>query len=116
MKAGGLVSDDIVVGIIRDRILEADCKSGFILDGFPRTLEQAKALDRMLAAKGESVNNVMAFNVPDAVLEERICGRWVHKQSGRSYHVKFAPPKSMTTGADGPCVWVVSGRKVNALV
>lgn len=95
MASGGLVSDDIVIGIIEDRIKDADCKNGFILDGFPRTLEQAKALDRMLARKGETVSNVMVFDVPDSVLEERVCGRWMHKNSGRSYHVKFAAPKSM---------------------
>lgn len=95
MKAGGLVSDDIVVGIIRDRIAEDDCKLGFILDGFPRTLAQAKALDQMLAKEGSVVTKVVELNVPDEVLEERICGRWIHKSSGRSYHVKFAPPKSM---------------------
>merc|ERR1719460_1219453 len=94
MKSGGLVSDDIVVGIIRDRIKEDDCKKGFILDGFPRTLEQTKALDAMLAENGERVSKIMEFQVPDAVLEERICGRWIHKASGRSFHTKFAPPKS----------------------
>jgi len=101
MKAGGLVSDDIVVGIIRDRIKEDDCKFGFILDGFPRTLVQAQALDKMLAEEGASVTKVIELQVPDEVLEERICGRWIHKSSGRSYHVKFAPPKSMQVGDDG---------------
>lgn len=95
MKAGGLVSDDIVVGIIRDRIKEEDCKSGFILDGFPRTLAQAQALDAMLAEEGACVTKVIELNVPDRELEERICGRWIHKKSGRSYHIKYAPPKSM---------------------
>jgi len=101
MKAGGLVSDDIVVGIIRDRIQEADCKFGFILDGFPRTQVQAKALDAMLSEEGACVTKVIELQVPDSVLEERICGRWIHKKSGRSYHVKYAPPKSMKVGADG---------------
>lgn len=101
MKAGGLVSDEIVVGIIRDRIREPDCRYGFILDGFPRTLVQAKALDNMLAEEGASVSRVVELSVPDGVLEERICGRWIHKKSGRSYHVKYAPPKSMTTDANG---------------
>lgn len=95
MKAGGLVSDDIVVGIIKDRIQEDDCKFGFILDGFPRTLKQAKALDEMLSKEGSSVTKVIELSVPDSVLEERICGRWIHKSSGRSYHVKYLPPKSM---------------------
>lgn len=101
MKAGGLVSDDIVVGIIRDRIKEADCKFGFILDGFPRTIAQAQALDKMLADEGACVTKVVELQVPDEVLEERICGRWIHKSSGRSYHVKFAPPKTMKLGSDG---------------
>merc|ERR1711937_810566 len=85
MESGGLVSDDLVVGIIKDRITEDDCKGGFILDGFPRTVEQAQMLDTML-------------EVPDEVLTERICGRWVHKASGRSYHIKFAKPKSLADG------------------
>lgn len=95
MKAGGLVSDEIVVGIIRDRIKEPDCKYGFILDGFPRTLKQAQALDAMLSKEGAFVTKVVELQVPDSVLEERICGRWIHKKSGRSYHIKYAPPKTM---------------------
>merc|ERR1712032_1412485 len=95
MESGGLVSDEIVIGIIQDRIKEQDCGWGFILDGFPRTLPQSKALDDMLmAGNREKVNAVIELNVPDAVLEERICGRWIHKGSGRSYHVKFNKPKS----------------------
>jgi adenylate kinase len=101
MKAGGLVSDEIVVGIIRDRIKEDDCKFGFILDGFPRTLPQAQALDKMLADEGACVTKVVELDVPDSVLEERITGRWIHKASGRSYHVKYAAPKSMKVGEDG---------------
>lgn len=104
MKAGALVNDSIVIGIIRDRINADDCKSGFILDGFPRTIAQAKALDKMLVENGECVSQVMAFNVPDQVLEERICGRWMHKTSGRSYHTKFAPPKSMKADAAGQAI------------
>mmetsp|Transcript_21931 Transcript_21931/g.47523 ORF Transcript_21931/g.47523 Transcript_21931/m.47523 type:complete len:273 (-) Transcript_21931:227-1045(-) len=101
MKAGGLVSDDIVIGIIRDRIREPDCKFGFILDGFPRTLVQAQELDKMLAEEGACVTKVVELQVPDEVLEERICGRWIHKKSGRSYHVKYAPPKSMKKDGKG---------------
>jgi len=95
MKAGALVTDDIVIGIIKDRIAQDDCKTGFILDGFPRTLQQTKALDKMLAQNGECVTDCIALEVPDSVLEERICGRWIHKNSGRSYHVKYAKPASM---------------------
>lgn len=101
MKSGGFVSDEIVIGIIKDRIKEKDCNNGFILDGFPRTLEQTRALDAMLAENGEAVTLVMAFDVDYAVLEERVCGRWMDKKSGRSYHVKFAPPKSMKTDSQG---------------
>jgi len=104
MAAGGLVSDEIVVGIIRDRIKEDDCKHGFILDGFPRTLAQTKALDKMLAEEGACVTKVIELEVPDSVLEERITGRWIHKKSGRSYHVKYAPPKSMKKDGAGKAV------------
>mmetsp|Transcript_85682 Transcript_85682/g.125403 ORF Transcript_85682/g.125403 Transcript_85682/m.125403 type:complete len:230 (-) Transcript_85682:537-1226(-) len=99
MDSGGLVTDEIVIGIIKDEIEKEECAKGFILDGFPRTVGQAQALDAMLAGKNEEVNSVLALEVPDAVLTERICGRWIHKSSGRSYHVKFAPPKSLTPGA-----------------
>jgi adenylate kinase len=95
MESGGLVSDQLVMGILRDRIAAEDCKSGFILDGFPRTIEQTKMLDTMLSESGQKVAYVIALQVPDAVLTERISGRWVHKASGRSYHIKFAPPRSL---------------------
>eukprot|EP00429_Kryptoperidinium_foliaceum_P059777 CAMPEP_0176094320 /NCGR_PEP_ID=MMETSP0120_2-20121206/47265_1 /TAXON_ID=160619 /ORGANISM="Kryptoperidinium foliaceum, Strain CCMP 1326" /LENGTH=248 /DNA_ID=CAMNT_0017428263 /DNA_START=24 /DNA_END=770 /DNA_ORIENTATION=- len=95
MESGGLVSDEIVCGIIAERIAKPDCAKGFVLDGFPRTVEQAKALDELLAKKGEAVTKILAFDVPSEILEERICGRWTHKESGRSYHAKFSPPKSM---------------------
>merc|ERR1712083_949444 len=94
MSEGGLVSDEIVVGIIKDRIAQPDCSKGFILDGFPRTIKQAEMLDELLSKTGETVNVVIELNVPDSILEERICGRWIHKSSGRSYHVKFNKPKS----------------------
>jgi len=98
MASGGLVSDELVVSIIKDRVKEEDCKGGFILDGFPRTVEQAKMLDAMLDESGDRVSLVLALEVPDEILTERICGRWVHKASGRSYHVKFAKPKSLGEG------------------
>ena len=93
MKAGGLVDDAVVVNLVKERIAGTDCENGFILDGFPRTLAQARLLDDAL--KPESVTVVIALEVRDEVLVERICGRWVHKESGRSYHVKFNPPKSL---------------------
>lgn len=99
MESGGLVGDDLVVNIIKERVQQSDCRSGFILDGFPRTVEQAKKLDGLLAETKEKVSLIIQLSVPDAVLTERICGRWIHKTSGRSYHVKFAPPTSLTEGS-----------------
>lgn len=104
MKAGALVSDEIVINIIKDRIQEPDCANGFILDGFPRTLQQTQALDAMLAANGECVTNVIAFSVPDSILEARVVGRWMDKKSGRSYHVDYNPPKSMKKDATGQAI------------
>jgi len=99
MSEGGLVDDDIIFGIIEERIQEPDCAMGFILDGMPRTLKQATMLDELLQHKGERVTDVIELSVPDSVLEERITGRWIHKASGRSYHTKFNPPKSLKKGA-----------------
>jgi adenylate kinase len=104
MKSGALVDDSIVIEVVRDRISHPDCATGFILDGFPRTIEQAKALDAMLAAKGECINNIMVFDIPDSELLSRVEGRWMHKGSGRSYHVRTNPPKSMKLNADGSVV------------
>lgn len=101
MEAGALVTDEIVVGIITERIKQDDCATGFILDGFPRTVAQAAALDKLLATTGDAVNSVLQLSVPDEALEERICGRCIHKASGRSYHVTTIPPASMKLGADG---------------
>ena len=98
MESGGLVSDDYVVSVISQRIKQPECRGGFILDGFPRTVQQAKMLDAMLAADSGQVTTIIELNVPDAVLTDRICGRWVHAQSGRSYHAHFAPPKSLGDG------------------
>ena len=93
MESGQLVTDDIVIGIIKDNLDRRDCKKGFVLDGFPRTMAQANALDEMLREKGTAIDSCVMLDVPDSVLEERITGRWIHKASGRSYHTKFAPPK-----------------------
>lgn len=104
MKAGGLVSDDIVIGLIEDNLDTPDCAKGFILDGFPRTQSQAEALESMLNKRGETLDRVFEFRIPDELLYERITGRWIHKASGRSYHVKYAPPrvvgKDDVTGED----------------
>ncbi|EFJ26263.1 hypothetical protein SELMODRAFT_441992 [Selaginella moellendorffii] len=98
MDKGELVSDDLVVGIIDEAIKKPSCQKGFILDGFPRTVAQAEKLDAMLENQGNKIDKVLNFEIADPVLEERITGRWIHPASGRSYHTKFAPPK--TPGVD----------------
>lgn len=93
MEAGQLVSDDIVVGIVKDALDRPDCAKGFILDGFPRTVAQAHMLDEMLQEKHVSIDKVVHMEIPDEVLVPRITGRRVHIPSGRSYHILFNPPK-----------------------
>ncbi|KAK1377319.1 adenylate kinase [Heracleum sosnowskyi] len=93
MEKGALVSDDLVVGIIDEALKKPSCQKGFILDGFPRTVVQAKKLDEMLEKRGVKVDKVLNFAIDDSILEERITGRWIHPASGRTYHTKFAPPK-----------------------
>merc|ERR1711964_403199 len=90
MASGGLVSNDLVIGIIAEKL--ATINGGFILDGFPRTMAQADGLDKILSDMGKPLTNVIEIRVPDSCLEERVCGRWIHKPSGRSYHTKFKPP------------------------
>jgi len=93
MDAGGLVSDEIVVGIIKEAVDSPSCSKGFILDGFPRTVVQAQKLDQMLSSKGQSIDSVVNFEIKDEILIPRVTGRLVHPASGRSYHKIFAPPK-----------------------
>ncbi|KAI1791497.1 adenylate kinase [Ganoderma leucocontextum] len=94
MDAGGLVSDDIVVGMIRDQLQNnKDCKNGFVLDGFPRTVPQASMLDKMLEERKEKLDSVVQLVIEDQLLISRITGRLIHSASGRSYHREFNPPK-----------------------
>jgi adenylate kinase len=89
MDAGGLVSDDIIIGLVKDRLKEPDCASGYLFDGFPRTLPQADAMKDA----GVAIDYVLEIDVPDASIIERMSGRRVHTASGRTYHVTFNPPK-----------------------
>ncbi len=93
MAAGQLVSDEIVIGIIAHRIDAPECKSGFVLDGFPRTEKQAVALDEMLARKGGRIDGVIELAVDEAALVERISGRFTCAKCGAGYHDKFQQPK-----------------------
>lgn len=93
MKAGRLVSDDIMIRLIRERIAEKDCANGFILDGFPRTLTQARELDKMLAALNRPLSLVIELTVDDAALVERIAGRFACGKCGAGYHDSFRPPR-----------------------
>jgi len=89
MDQGGLVSDDIIIGMVKGRIQEDDCKNGFLFDGFPRTIPQAEALK----SAGIQVDAVVEIDVPDEEIIKRMSGRRVHLASGRTYHVVFNPPK-----------------------
>jgi adenylate kinase len=89
MDSGALVSDDIIIGLVKERITEPDCSNGFLFDGFPRTIPQADAMK----AAGVKLDLVLEIDVPDPVIIERMSGRRVHAASGRTYHVKFNPPK-----------------------
>ena len=90
---GGLVNDEIVIDLFKANMDQPECERGMLLDGFPRTTVQAEKLDKMFAESGKKVDKVIEFKVDDSALVERIEGRRIHKSSGRTYHVKFNPPK-----------------------
>ncbi|HEY8242638.1 MAG TPA: adenylate kinase [Casimicrobiaceae bacterium] len=89
MDSGALVSDDIIIGLVRERLKEPDCRKGYLFDGFPRTIPQAEALRQA----NVPIDVVLEIDVPDAAIVERMSGRFSHVASGRTYHVKFNPPK-----------------------
>jgi adenylate kinase len=93
MDDGKLVPDSTIIGIIKDRLAESDCKDGFILDGFPRTLAQAEALGELMSNMGISLDKVISLNVPDELIVGRITGRRVCAKCGASFHVEFNPSK-----------------------
>lgn len=90
MEAGGLVSDDLIINLVKERIAQPDCANGFLFDGFPRTIPQADAMK----AAGVNLKHVLEINVPFEAIIERMSGRRSHPASGRIYHVKFNPPKA----------------------
>jgi adenylate kinase len=94
INRGELVPDDITISMIQERISRPDCNSGALLDGFPRTPAQAKALEEMLKSMDSNVSAVPYINVPDAVLIERLTGRWTCRSCGHVYHEKYNPPKN----------------------
>ena len=90
MDSGGLVGDDIIIGLVKERLAQPDCANGFLFDGFPRTIVQADAM----RAASVNLDIVLEIDVPDAAIIERMSGRRAHLASGRTYHVKFNPPKA----------------------
>jgi adenylate kinase len=93
MDAGDLVPDDVIVAMVADRLQEDDARDGFIFDGFPRTREQAEALDKQLSELGRRITAVLLLDVPDEEVERRLSGRRICVKKGHNYHVEFDPPK-----------------------
>lgn len=98
MDKGQLVPDEIILGMVKERLSQPDCAKGFILDGFPRTVAQAEALDKILSEMGKKLDFALALVVPDDLLVERLTGRRTCKSCGMMFHVKYKPPK-----VDGKC-------------
>jgi len=98
MKAGKLVPDEVVIGMILERIAKPDCAGGFMLDGFPRTRPQAEALDRAMREAGVELDAVVLIEVPDQLLEERAVGRRSDPETGAIYHLKYNPPPAEIAG------------------
>lgn len=94
MTAGGLVPDDVIIDLVKERITQEDCRNGFLFDGFPRTIPQAQSL----TASGVPIDHVLEIFVEDEEIVARLSGRWVHEPSGRIYHTKYNPPQ--TPGLD----------------
>ncbi|MBF0103716.1 MAG: adenylate kinase [Deltaproteobacteria bacterium] len=93
MVAGKLVPDEVVIGIVDERLAKSDCQNGFLLDGFPRTVPQADSLAQILTRRNKKIEAVVSLDVPDTLVIERLCGRRVCGDCGASYHVAFAPSK-----------------------
>ncbi len=93
MDAGKLVPDDVTIGIVEERFKSDDVKSGFLLDGFPRTIDQARALDELLSRLNLEIDHVINVTAPNEILVERLVGRRVCKSCGESFHIEFKPPK-----------------------
>ncbi len=93
MDQGALVPDEVTIGIVRERLMKDDCKNGFLLDGFPRTIAQAKSLEQLLTELNESISSVLHVDVPEEKLVERLSGRRICPICGTAYHVAFNPPK-----------------------
>lgn len=101
MSTGALVPDELVIDLVEERLSRPDTANGFVLDGFPRTVPQAEALDRLLKKLGRSIDHVALLEVPDGFIVDRITGRRVGKTTGRIYHIKYDPPPFGDRGEGG---------------